>query len=375
VRASSRVEIDRQKLPAAVRAAHDKSARDAAVVERDLTRTRQLPDAVVIMFLPTLQHIDGLKPIVRSIKRETSPVRREQIQLHFCPSNLPDLDDQENILKTLIARAKSELGYAKSAAEIQTFRSLDLLQQPIYAEANPTSRLVGQYKALLTSIESYNLTDRDGALSALNRILSELRDRSRTVETHNVSTIRTDAAFIAALYPDDVDIAWKLAELANTITSPEDELEALNVVIRSAPDRGRALLRRANVLATLGNRSKAIADLRQLLLTETADYLNVQAAVELFRVLEGDALRDVIEAAIRNARLDRVVRCYLLLCLLDRRDAASRVIELANEISQGAAEPDRAARRQVAYRSCSLWLVMRERPGSGSFANNGCRAW
>jgi tetratricopeptide (TPR) repeat protein len=345
------------------------------VVERDLTRTRQLPDAVVIMFLPTLQHIDGLKPIVRSIKRETSPVRREQIQLHFCPSNLPDLDDQENILKTLIARAKSELGYAKSAAEIQTFRSLDLLQQPIYAEANPTSRLVGQYKALLTSIESYNLTDRDGALSALNRILSELRDRSRTVETHNVSTIRTDAAFIAALYPDDVDIAWKLAELANTITSPEDELEALNVVIRSAPDRGRALLRRANVLATLGNRSKAIADLRQLLLTETADYLNVQAAVELFRVLEGDALRDVIEAAIRNARLDRVVRCYLLLCLLDRRDAASRVIELANEISQGAAEPDRAARRQVAYRSCSLWLVMRERPGSGSFANNGCRAW
>ena len=103
--------------------------------------TRQLPDAVVVMFVPTPQNVSGLAPIAKAIAQEFSPVRADKIKMHFCPSNVPDLDDEEEILKELLGSAKEALAYKKNASVINHYRSLDLLEHKIYAIRKPNSRL------------------------------------------------------------------------------------------------------------------------------------------------------------------------------------------------------------------------------------------
>ena len=61
--------------------------------------TRQLPDAVVILFFPNKQNLDGLEGVVTDIRSEAKPPREKKINLFFVMSNVPDLDDEEEILK------------------------------------------------------------------------------------------------------------------------------------------------------------------------------------------------------------------------------------------------------------------------------------
>ncbi len=298
--------------------------------------TRQLPDAVVVMFLPTPQNIEGLHPIVRSIRRESAPVRRERVKLHFCPSNLPDLDDQELILKKLLDEAQKSLGYTKAACEIHHYSSLDLLQQPIYTLSYPTTRLAKEYEALLTSIIGHNLADRDGAITALARMNRSFPELRKTGDRAELELIQADAALIAGRFPDDVQIAWGLAELASQMTRPEDELLALNCVIEGSSDRGFALLRRATVRATLEDQDAAIDDLRRLLTEERTGIFEAKPAAELLLLLEEDPAdwRAVIERAVLNPLSETSAKVHMLMSLLNDRAAASAVRDLAETASQ-----------------------------------------
>lgn len=294
--------------------------------------TRQLPDAVVVMFIPTPQNVDGLKPIVKAISREGLPVRREKIKLHFCPSNLPDLDDQELILKALLDRAQSELGYVEASAAIQHYGALDLLQQPIYAHIHPRSRLAKQYENLKTSIEASNLADRDGALIALERMLVDYSEAQRSNNEIALQVIHSNAALIRASFPSDAAIAWRLAALANRMTRPEDELAALDVVVELGDERALALLRRANARATLDNRRGAAEDLGQLLTRQRATLFEVRPAVDLLKVVEPKEWRSIIEKSLLNPEIDSSGKSHLILALLDERDEASRVVQIAKEV-------------------------------------------
>ena len=54
--------------------------------------TRQLPDAVVLLFFPNEQNRRGLDKVVRDIRGEAKPPRNKDIRTHFVMSNVPDLD-------------------------------------------------------------------------------------------------------------------------------------------------------------------------------------------------------------------------------------------------------------------------------------------
>src|ERR1044072_3405661 len=60
--------------------------------------TRQLPDSVVILFFPTDQNLRGLPKVVGDIRAESSGPRKSAIDLLFVMSNVPDLDDEDQIL-------------------------------------------------------------------------------------------------------------------------------------------------------------------------------------------------------------------------------------------------------------------------------------
>jgi len=119
--------------------------------------TRQLPDAVVILFFPTEQNLGGLADIVSGIRDEAAGARKKAIQLHFVTSNVPDLDDEDQILEKRIARFKRGLGYEQLAV-IHHYPSLALLNQVIFTKERPRSRLAKEYRAICWQILRYNLT-------------------------------------------------------------------------------------------------------------------------------------------------------------------------------------------------------------------------
>ena len=296
--------------------------------------TRQLPNAVVIQFLPTDQNVEGLLPIVDGIRNEGTPVRKEQVRMVFCPSNLPDGDDQELILKKALERAQKTLDYKQTAVEIYHYGALDLLEQPIYSATHPNSRLAGEYRRLHHAIISYNFEDRDGAIIALERMTAEyqsaltgggdrLQDEKKT---------RADAALIAATFPQDVEVNWRLAILAGQMGRPEDELTALNVVVEASRDGvSFALLMRARALASMDHSQNAIADLERLLTSEPVNGFEVSAASDLLRRLSPVDWLRVLKAAVLNPQIPPADRSRLLQEQMTDRDRMPAVLGLIRE--------------------------------------------
>ncbi len=134
--------------------------------------TRQLPDAVVFFFFPNEQNLRGLKPVVSSIRRENkrrsdSNDDRQTIAMHFVMSNVPDLDDEQEILAGLQDDFKRELQYDALTCTIHRYDSLLLLKQSLFVAERPRSRLAKEYKELLDAITAKNLQDREVAIRLL----------------------------------------------------------------------------------------------------------------------------------------------------------------------------------------------------------------
>src|SRR5205085_3874439 len=60
--------------------------------------TRQLADAVVLMFMPDEQNLAGLVNVWRDIQREATQGFKKAIRVHFVAANVPDLDDEQGVL-------------------------------------------------------------------------------------------------------------------------------------------------------------------------------------------------------------------------------------------------------------------------------------
>jgi len=124
--------------------------------------TRQLPDALVVLFFPNEQNLAGLRPIVAAVRGEHCYRAERQIQLHFVMSNVPDLDDEDEILARLSTRFRKELGY-ESPRVIHRYDSLSLLEQSVFVNTHPKSRLAREYRELLGDLATENPEDREGA--------------------------------------------------------------------------------------------------------------------------------------------------------------------------------------------------------------------
>jgi MinD-like ATPase involved in chromosome partitioning or flagellar assembly len=133
--------------------------------------TRQLPDAVVLLFFPNDQNLIGLTRVVEDIRGESE--RRRRIELHFVTSNVPDLDDEDSILAERLQRFKSALGYSSPSATIHHYPSLALLNQVVFSVERPRSRLAQEYRALQREIVKQNPGDRQGVLDYINDAMTE----------------------------------------------------------------------------------------------------------------------------------------------------------------------------------------------------------
>jgi cellulose biosynthesis protein BcsQ len=280
--------------------------------------TRQLPDSVVVMFLPNEQNIEGLKPIVAAIVAEEKIGRGEKIDLHFCPSNVPDLDDEDDILRDMLERARSSLG--EPATVVHHYNSLDLLMQPAFAESRPNSKLARQYNELMNAIIERNFEDAAGAERALLR-MPDRYERARTDGNQEaLRDIEDSATQIASLHPENGRIGWLLSILYSRMGAVESELAALSLAIERNFERSRAIIRRARLLSSLDRKDDAVHDLHQLLGSGTATVFEILPAMDLLRAIDARNWVKPVQGAIEQLQANAQTYEMLMVSLMASRE-------------------------------------------------------
>ncbi|RKI38649.1 hypothetical protein D7Y27_23415 [Corallococcus sp. AB004] len=259
--------------------------------------TRQLPDSVVALFVPTEQNLIGLRPVVDSIRREAHPPRSRVIHLHFVPSNVPELDDEEGIVFSALEHAREILGYNHPAATLHHYGSLSLLNQPIFIHERPRTRLAKEYAELASAIARQNINDRDGVLSYLHLIEKEivLGNTSRTVDRLEE---RLDA--VASAHSRDGEVLARMASIQDIMGNSEGVLGLLTIAIESGYRKASIYNRRARVLRSMGRLDDAVADFHAALESEDADFQDVYFAIRTLVELSPQSL-----ASIANSRTIR----------------------------------------------------------------------
>jgi MinD-like ATPase involved in chromosome partitioning or flagellar assembly len=123
--------------------------------------TRQLPDAVVVMFFPNEQNLTGLKQVGTHIRAEKDGGLRKDIKLNFVMSNVPDLDDEDKTLRRLRQRFTQDVCENHPPLVIHHYQSMSLLNQAVFVKERPHSRLAKEYRKLTGALILGNPKDEE----------------------------------------------------------------------------------------------------------------------------------------------------------------------------------------------------------------------
>lgn len=255
--------------------------------------TRQLPDAVSIMFLPNHPNITGLKAIVTNICKENKD-RSAGIDIHVTPSNVPDLDDEKGILSELLETAANNLNKGDNFPNIvHHYQSLDILTRTPFGITRPNSKLSKELEELRLRIIGRNFEDREGALYSLQKIPS-LFDKARRERRDSIrSKLREEVLTILSFHQDDGEIAFTAASAFNAIGEQAEELKALNTTIDAEYELDQAYLNRGFAYFVSNENKNATDDLRTVLASETASVFELLPALQILREFSQNWENDV----------------------------------------------------------------------------------
>ncbi|MDP3736611.1 MAG: ParA family protein [Hyphomonadaceae bacterium] len=288
--------------------------------------TRQLPHAVVVMFLPTEQNIDGLVPVVEAVRREAISARRRKIELHFCPSNVPNLDDENDILEGMFEKAKSRLGYDEVASCIHHYNSLDLLSEAIFSVARKGTSLAKEYAKLRDAVVASNYDDRDGAVIAMKRALEAA---TRSEAFGKLNNLPLDS--IQETHADDAEVASWLARAYGIIGDNEQSLASLNVAIEGGYEIIRNLALRGSCHLSLGNRDAALSDWLSVLEFKDAPADLIVRAVNMVRDLDQSGWAAAVEKSTASLSLTGGDRRRLVQVLMSAPESLPLAVRLSEK--------------------------------------------
>jgi len=258
--------------------------------------TRQLPDAVVILFFPNQQNLDGLKGVVADIRTESKAPRNGGIVLHFVMSNVPDLDDEEEILKRRLREFRTTLGIREMGAVIHRYDSLSLLNQTIFTRERPRSRLAKEYGKLKDALVQDNVEDREGAIQFLQLAL---RHPLRAYRPVHRDKFEQKCKRIAELYSADGEILFLLGEVKEREGSKEEALLWFDQALESHSLRAEltssVYLERGELRYRLRDASGAEADVIAALQADASEDLDVERAVRLLQETNPQGLKVLID--------------------------------------------------------------------------------
>lgn len=246
--------------------------------------TRHLPDAVVSLFRPDDQSLNGTRQVVEAIrKEEQTPRRRQEIEQHFVMAGIPDADDEHGHLAARRRLFRTELSIPgpERLLEIRHYPSMDLLTQPIYTQTRRGTRLARSYRNLARRIRALNIGDRKG-------ILDGLRDRRGFADSRALDDF---LARVRRRYNNDADVLMGLAE---TYESRGSILEAAELLDRAAELRPamthKQLLHLARARHRTQDRKGALRALR--LFFQTDVHADASRVLEGSKASRGESLKD-----------------------------------------------------------------------------------
>ena len=243
--------------------------------------TRQLPDAVVILFFPNVQNLRGLTKVVRDIRAERTEASARAIDLYFVMSNVPDLDDEDKILEQSIASFQNELGFGGEPLMIHHYDSLSLLNQVIFTKDRRRSRLAHEYGAVTAEIMRRNPADRDGALEFIAGI-PRIR-RPRGISVRYPADIDAHLKQIEASHKGDGEVLFLLGSLRADDGRSEDAVALFGSAIEAGYKDPDLYLRRADLKRWENDRDGASDDAREALQCAHVSAAQVRRALTMIQ--------------------------------------------------------------------------------------------
>lgn len=283
--------------------------------------TRQLPDAVAILFFPNEQNLQGLHKIVQDIRSEASGPRKKEIQLHFVMSNVPDLDDEDSILENKIDAFRQRLGFTHEPAVVHRYDSLSLLNQLVFTKDRPKSRLAKEYRDVVREIVARNLEDRDGALDYIRQASQRWR-RPRMHESPEEMVNKLQQ--IEAAHPDDGEVLFNLGMFYEHDRRLDRAASLFDRAVEAGYDEPEVYLERARLRADGRDEAAACDDALRVLQAGSLPPPLVREAVRL--ALSGEAGNVAQSMAVTS--LDAAERIWLA----DGLDGSPREIEVAASV-------------------------------------------
>ena len=218
--------------------------------------TRQLPDAVTLLFFPNEQNLRGLSKVVHDIRAEGDAPQGRRIDTHFVMSNVPDLDDEDDILERMLVRFTAELGMEGEPQVIHRYDSLSLLNQVVFTRDRPKSRLSQEYGGVVDLIVRANIEDEEGALHYIEEADSsfdppdDMERKLAMIEEHHAKSSRVLA---------------RLGTLARRERNWDRARSLLDRAVELGNDTVPCLFARAEVLRRVGDDAAAQADAKRVL--------------------------------------------------------------------------------------------------------------
>lgn len=225
--------------------------------------TRQLPNAVVALFFPNEQNLRGLINVVKDIRNETNRSRSKNIELHFVMSNVPDLDDEDQILANKIKKFQYRLKLPQKPMIIHHYSSLSLLNQAVFVIDRPNSRLAKEYSHLVQEILVCNYADRDGALEYIRR------QTERPWKWDDDLLMKQDETIndIEAKHSTDGLILYRLAKLRETLGDSDSAALLVDQAIEVGYESPEAYLTRSKYRENINDVDGVIQDVWQVLMS------------------------------------------------------------------------------------------------------------
>ena len=254
--------------------------------------TRQLPNSVVILFFPNEQNLRGLVDVVRDIRTEAESPRKKNIELHFVMSNVPDLDDEDQILQSKINAFQDQLGFRQEPMIVHRYDSLSLLNQVVFTKDRPKSRLAKEYENIVREITVRNWADRDGALEYIRRAE---RPR-RWIDDDSIREQQTMLDKIERAHSTDGEVLFRLSVLKESHRDPESASLLINQAIDAGYGKPEAYLKRSKLREQNGNLDGAGEDAWLVLKFKQIPPTMVKEAISRLMRLGTYDLNDVVNS-------------------------------------------------------------------------------
>ena len=250
--------------------------------------TRQLPDSVALLFRLDQQNLEGLKPIVSAVRLEADGPRQKKVQLHFFPSNVPDMDDENGVLEKQLRLFRDALDPSSMSTMIKHYDDMAMLEHTVFTIKRENSRLATEYREIVKEIIRQNPEDLDGAKDFL---LAQLRSHRLGRDVRSGEDVRVEA--IAVKHRHDPEILNLLARIREREGRYREAIDYLSDAIAGGPSDVNSYCRRAELYAVVGEDERVKKDLKSALGSAAESFYEVSKLVSLIRELAPDLMSEI----------------------------------------------------------------------------------